>query len=358
MDLSVCLVASEFFGWGKHGGFGRVTRSLGAGLAERGVEVHVVAPKGEGQGDIERVEGMTVHGFPVHHYPFTAPLYRRCDSDVYHSQEPSWGTIIARGTMPERRHAVTCQNPRTREEWERVNRFYPLRRRAYNALFAESLGNAVRGVDGVFCQAKYIRPKVRELYGLEADPVFLPNPVEVPRGRPAKADRPTMCFLGRFDREKRPELFFELAKEFPGVRFVAAGEAHDAARDRRLRERYGGRVNLELPGFLDGDEKSSVLGESWALVNTSVSECLPVSFLEAAAHGCAILSFHDPDGFASNFGYHAPEGGLREGVRWLLEGERWRGLGERGREYVSRVHERERVLDLHLEAYEALLGAR
>jgi len=358
MDLSVCLVASEFFGWGKHGGFGRVTRSLGAGLAERGVEVHVVAPKGEGQGDIERVEGMTVHGFPVHHYPFTAPLYRRCDSDVYHSQEPSWGTIIARGTMPERRHAVTCQNPRTREEWERVNRFYPLRRRAYNALFAESLGNAVRGVDGVFCQAKYIRPKVRELYGLEADPVFLPNPVEVPRGRPAKADRPTMCFLGRFDREKRPELFFELAKEFPGVRFVAAGEAHDAARDRRLRERYGGRVNLELPGFLDGDEKSSVLGESWALVNTSVSECLPVSFLEAAAHGCAILSFHDPDGFTSNFGYHAPEGGLGEGVRWLLEGDRWRALGERGHEYVSRVHERERVLDLHLEVYEALLGAR
>ena len=49
---------------------------------------------------------------------------------------------------------------------------------------------------------------------------------------------------------------------------------------------------------------------------------------------------------------------LDSGLRWLLEGDRWRERGERGRAYVSEVHEKERVIDLHLEAYEALLAAR
>jgi len=39
MDLSVCLVATEIFEWGRHGGFGRCTRTIGSELAERGVRV-------------------------------------------------------------------------------------------------------------------------------------------------------------------------------------------------------------------------------------------------------------------------------------------------------------------------------
>jgi glycosyltransferase involved in cell wall biosynthesis len=89
-----------------------------------------------------------------------------------------------------------------------------------------------------------------------------------------------------------------------------------------------------------------------------VSECLPVSFLEAAAHGCAILSFHDPDGFSSRFGFHASEGLLEAGLAWLLGEERWRELGERGRSYVSEVHGREKVIDMHIETYQALMEAR
>ncbi|UCD45896.1 MAG: hypothetical protein JSV27_05280, partial [Candidatus Bathyarchaeota archaeon] len=98
------------------------------------------------------------------------------------------------------------------------------------------------------------------------------------------------------------------------------------------------------------------LDSSWIVVNTSVSECLPVSFLEAGAHGCAILSFHDPDGFASNFGYHVTDGDLDEGLLSLLQDDAWRERGRRGFAYVSDVHELNRVVDLHLAAYGALLS--
>jgi glycosyltransferase involved in cell wall biosynthesis len=355
MDLSVCLIATELFAWGRYGGFGRCTRTIGRALSERGVDVSVVVPRGNGQKPIEELDGMTVYGFPLYRYPFTGPIYGRIDADVYHSEEPSWGSTLAMGTMPGRKHMVTCQNPKTVEDWDAVNRFYPVRRRLFNSILGGALRDAVRRMDAVYCQSKHAIPKAKGVYGLRADPSFLPNPVEVPPSRPEKADEPTVCLLGRFDGEKRPELFFELARRFPEVRFIAMGRAHDEDRDGWLRRLYGGIPNLEMPGFVEGREKSRLLEESWILVNSSVSEGLPVSFLEAAAHGCAILSFHDPDGFASNFGFHVREGGLDRGLIYLLEENRWRDRGEKGREYVSDVHEVGRVTDLHVEAYEALL---
>jgi hypothetical protein len=75
----------ELFGWGRYGGFGASTKLIGEGLAERGAEVSVVVPKGEGQRPNEDVEGITVHSFPLRSYPFTSGIYRLCDSDVYHS---------------------------------------------------------------------------------------------------------------------------------------------------------------------------------------------------------------------------------------------------------------------------------
>ena len=94
------------------------------------------------------------------------------------------------------------------------------------------------------------------------------------------------------------------------------------------------------------------------LTNTSHVECLPVAFLEAAAHRCAVLSPHDPDGFTTRFGYHVTGSDYVSGLRWLLEDERWRERGEKGYKYVSEVHEESRVVDLHLKHYNRLVEER
>ena len=356
MDLSVCFVATELFAWGRYGGFGRCTRTIGSELARRGVRVSAVVPRGSGQRHVEKLDGMTVLSFPLYRYPFTGSLYRRCDADVYHSEEPSWGSQLALAAMPDRRHMTTSQNPKTREDWRLVNRFYPLRRRVFNALFDGRLKETVRRMDAVYCQARYIIPKVKELYELREAPGFLPNPIEVPRRSMEKAGEPTVCFLGRFDGKKQPEIFFELARRFPKVRFIALGRAYSEVRDRRLRHVYASIPNLEMPGFVTEAYKNRILERSWILVNTSIFECLPVSFLEAAAYRCAILSFNNPDGFASEFGFHVTDGDLDRGLRFLLEGDRWRERGKKGYAYVSEVHELGRVIDQHLAAYEALLS--
>ncbi len=251
-------------------------------------------------------------------------------------------------------HVLTCQNPKTREDWEKVNGFYGLRRRLFNRVFEPSLGRWLKKLDAVFCQANYIRGKAEELYSLDYTPGFLPNPVNVP-DEVAEKEMQRVCFLGRFDGEKRPERFFELCTHFPGVGFVAGGASHDRSRDDYLRLRYGSLLNLTMPGHVMGEEKESILNSSMVLVNTSVSECLPVSFLEAAAHGCGILSPHDPDDFASRFGFRVRES-YEEGLEWLLSDDNWRHRGEIGRRYVSEHHEHGSVIDRHVKIYEELLG--
>lgn len=353
MSLSVCLLALEYFGWGKFGGIGKATRDIAAGLAGRGVDVSVVVPGGVGQRDFEIIDGVSVHSFPLSGYHRIGSIIEKVGADIYHSQDPTPGTYMAMRRMRRSKHVLTCQNPKTRDEWGKVNRFYGLRRRLFNRVFEPSLRRWLGELDAVFCQAHFIREKAGELYALDYTPGFMPNPVKMPDKTVKKVEQ--VCFLGRFDGEKNPERFFELSNHFPGVGFVACGASHDPARDDSLRRRYGGLSNLSLPGHVTGEEKESILNGSQVLVNTSVSECLPVSFLEAAAHGCAILSAHDPDGFASRFGFQVRDS-YEVGLEWLLIGDNWRRRGDAGRKYVSEHHELGAVIDRHLEVYEELLG--
>jgi glycosyltransferase involved in cell wall biosynthesis len=116
-----------------------------------------------------------------------------------------------------------------------------------------------------------------------------------------------------------------------------------------------------MPGHVDQFESGqveSVLSSSWILVNTSVREGLPNAFLEAAAHGCAILSSEDPDGFASRFGIRVEDDDFAAGLDQLLTADRWRERGGQGREYVRKTFELELAIGRHLNLYRELTGTR
>ncbi len=360
--MKICFVVNEFFGWGKYGGFGSATRMIATGLAAKGVEVDVVTPMRHGQAPIERADGLTIRGFRSWSVRDQIDAYRASNADIYHSQDPSIGTLLCQRTMPERLHAVTCQDPRTWRDWMIELSCY-LDERRYKSLLTwpyednPLVWHAVRKADAVFGEAKHIVPKGQKKYGLKVAPQFLPNPVPLPEGAVVKADRPTVCFVGRFDKRKRPELFFELARRCPDIDFIAVGAANSARMDRLLRQRYGGVANLELTGFLDrfsSPRFAEILSRSWVLVNTAAREGLPVTFLEAASYCCAIVSQVNPDDFASRFGYHAAHGDFETGLRTLLEGDRWRRCGLDAHDYVVATHALDVVIDMHLEAYRAL----
>ncbi len=360
--MRVCLISVEIFAWGKYGGFGRATRIIGRELAKRGVQVIAVTPRRTGQGAVEILDGIRVLSFKPRDLLTASALFRQADADIYHSEEPSLGTYLAMRAMPDRKHIVTFRDPRDAQDWRTEFRLPSLNPAQViaNWLYEDNplVRWAVRRAHARFAAAHMIIPKAQAKYGLETNPEFLPTPVEIPQ-RIEKAPTPTVCFVSRWDKRKRPELFFELARSFPEVRFLAAGQSRNAEYDQYLRRAYGDLPNLELLGFIDqfrSNELSQLLGKSWILVNTAAREGLPNAFIEACAHGCAILSAVDPDGFASRFGYQARDDDFAAGLRYLLENDRWRSLAERGYQYVCETFSLDQAINRHLEVYEQLTG--
>ena len=361
--MKICLSCVEFFAWGKYGGFGRATRLIGRELVKRGVEVYAVVPRQPSQKPVEELDGMTVLSFPKYRPWHTRHLYKEVDADIYHASEPSLSTYIAMQAMPDRKHIVTFQDARNLRDWKiefdrpALSKLQVLSNYIYEHNFLVSL--AIRRAQGVFAQAESQIPKIKSMYRLRTV-MPLHNPVGLP-ATIQKAPNPTVGWLNRWDRVKRPELFLELPAKFPHVRFIAAGGSKDKGWDRYLRNKYADVPNLEMIGFVDQfrnpELHSRILQDSWIMVNTSTKEALPNNvFLESAAHKCAILGGLDyRDGFTANFGYCALDQDFVTGLRWLLENDRWKERGEKGFVHVKEQYNTDLVISQHLHVYESAL---
>jgi glycosyltransferase involved in cell wall biosynthesis len=156
-------------------------------------------------------------------------------------------------------------------------------------------------------QGYFLNPKACDLYGLPPDtPIrYLPNPVEFP-SNPNAEDLPkknNIIFLGRIESVKRGWLFCEIAKQIPEYDFYVLGQTfREKEKNSRIMTEYSGIGNLHFAGHVDGLEKKKFLTEAKILVNTSIHEALPVSFLEALAHGTLLVSNRNPENLTSQFG--------------------------------------------------------
>jgi glycosyltransferase involved in cell wall biosynthesis len=370
--LKVCLISNQIAAWGKIGGFGTATRALGRGLAAGGVEVAAAVPrrKSQGQSALEQLDGMTVHGISALSTMVSGRVFRDIGADIYHSQEPTIASWHAMRAVPEAVHIVTCRDPRSfRAHLVELKHTNYKRRLIAPATWLYEMSpmvkSVVRRADRVLMPApSHLVPRIKELYGQNVDPVFVPSPVDLPNHEPVKNPEPLALFVGRWDHRKRIEWFFELARRLPEVRFVAVGRAHDDAYDRKLREEYGGLGNIEMPGFLPkfGETTLDDLYErAWVLVNTSVREGLPYTFLEAGAWNCAIASTVDAEGFASRFGYSSENGtldDLKTGLHDLIETGDWRTKGQAAGAYIRSTWSEDESLRRHRAEYEDALRRR
>ncbi|MEN8129398.1 MAG: glycosyltransferase family 4 protein [Pseudomonadota bacterium] len=361
--MKVCFICVEIFAWSKYGGFGRATRMIGRELVRRGIEVSAVVPRRRGQREVEQLDGIQVLSFAPE-WPFTMTrLVRQCDADIYHSENPSLGTYLAQRALPARKHVVTFRDPKEFRDWM-IELRKPSASRLQvllNWLYEDSLlvHSSMRKMDGVYATAPSINPKLKRKFGFDRDLELLATPVSL-NGEVVKASCPTVCFIGRWDRRKRPEFFFELAREFPNVEFLAVGRSNSKAWEDKLRNRYGNISNLKLLGFLDqfrSAELQEILGRSWILVSTAAREGLPTVFLEALANKCAILSHVNPDQIAERFGYHAHADDFKKGLETLLKQGTWRQKGQGGYEYIRDTYELDSVIDKHIAVYQSLVNS-
>ena len=366
--MKVLLVADEFFSWGVYGGFGAFTRKLGKELVKRGIEteaiVHQISNSQKPVGEIEIIDGVSVKTLPRKKPTklLKKQLYKT-DADIIHSQCGMYDTYLTFKRNESTKKIVTVQDLRTKKENKSLRHLektsgYPWYKKLWAMYVRSCYSKAMKTSDVVACQAKLLVPKVKEIYGVETD-MILPNFIDVPNGSFNKSDTPTVVWLGRLDPIKCPERCFELARRSCDVEFYIFGASHDAyggeKRDRYFMNKYRDVKNLHFLGFQSGKTKETVLRKSWILVNTSEYECLPVSFLEALAYKCTILSTQNPDNYTVRFGAWANPSSLKTKLDFLLEQERWRNLGEKGYSYVKQNHLTEKGVETHLNLYRRLL---
>ena len=106
--------------------------------------------------------------------------------------------------------------------------------------------------------------------------------------------------MGRLVAVKRPWIYFELAKLLPKYTFYVCGQGEEV---RDIIEKYKDIKNLKFMGHVSGEEKDRLLREAKVLVNTSIHEAIPVSFLEAISYGLSIVSCQNPDDITKKYGY-------------------------------------------------------
>ncbi len=220
---------------------------------------------------------------------------------------------------------VWIQDPRTINDWKRIGTLdlekkflnidegvTVLKKRisAYQDLvrLAEKQGRNISFVT----QSPGLVTKAKELYCIDHvdDVTFVPNPIEMSGSEPGfeqKTDVPQILFLGRMDPIKRPWIFFELARSLPQYNFVVAGVTHCAGLIDPIIEKYKDLKNLKFCGLVSGQKKDNVLRESWIMVNTSIHEGLPVSWLEALSYKLPIVSTVNTERFASTYGEYVGE---------------------------------------------------
>ena len=156
---------------------------------------------------------------------------------------------------------------------------------------------------------------------------------------------PMVLFLGRCDPYKRPWLLVPLARKFPHVNFVVAGQSHFAGRGSYRLPRL---PNLEMVGHIHAKKKRELLKKAWLLINLSVHEGVAISMLEALFCATPIVSLVDPGGLVSSYGLFAgpaPGDGqaalpkLEESISMLLSNRSLRyDLGKQGRAHVMATH--------------------
>ena len=356
--IRVALIVDEFFGGGgtAFGGIGFLARNYIAKYIpcdDIRIDVLIGRHHGLSMASRIRVDNVSLYRLPGRH--FIARWLKRKHYDLYFSPEMTWDMLSYEGKS-RTPLLFWVQDPRPWTDWLEIQTVGLFPETCYwNTRIYESVHRLyAQGRVSFVTQGRYLADKARILYRLPAQtPVeYLPNPIDVETGFDPETSvkRDEVVFVGRIASVKRAWLFCEIARRMPEYEFYLVGQSQiEKDRNEEIMAPYRtGIPNLHFVGHLEGEEKFRRIREAKVLINTSIHEALPVTFLEALACGTLLVSCQDPDGMTSRFGiYTGPVLGdgfdkvdlFVDAVRTLIGDEaRRKELSVAACEYVKTVH--------------------
>jgi len=325
-------------------------------LAERGWRVSMISlDYGQPEGTVAR--GVTVHrthkpdaGLPVVRFvhPRLTSLWRamkRANADVYYQRTADIQTAYV---------AQFCRVHGRRSVYAGASDvdFMPGEEDIKFARDRAMFRWGVRNVDAVIVQNAVQLEALRENFGRQG--FLIPSCYVPPAG--ARADRAGYVLWAATVRpSKRPELLLEIARRLPSVRFVMIGGPDPGRREaeymRSVVEMAAAVPNIEVRGFVPFVEAERAFDGARVVINTSLYEGFPNTFLQAWSRGVPTVGFIDTGSRRGgepvyDVAADADDAAARVG-RLMADDAHWTAASGRALEHFRESHSIDAVLDLY-----------
>lgn len=323
--IKVGLLVEEFYDkdLGGYGGYGILAREYIAKYipnTEIELEVIIGTNKEKKVKTIER-DGIKINYLPKNfssklnidflYFYLAKKFFKTKKFDIYLSIEMSKIAFEVMRIEKDKKLIMWIQDPRPSYDWEEIktvprsNEYdsYLNYYKKWEGKISKLLNKLLKENRLVLIsQGYFLKEKAIDLYNFpkNIEIEYFPNPVEIKDNFSIEEKKESVIFLGRLVAVKRPWIYFELAKLLPKYTFYVCGQGEEV---RDIIEKYKDIKNLKFMGHVSGEEKDRLLREAKVLVNTSIHEAIPVSFLEAISYGLSIVSCQNPDDITKKYGY-------------------------------------------------------
>ena len=246
------------------------------------------------------------------------------------------------------------QDPRPQSDWDELDSMSIIKQNGCrpNSYMPKILNRLYKQKRLIaITQGKCLVDKAIDLYKLpeKLDAQFVPNPVVIPQisDEDIKVKKNNIVFLGRLDSVKRPWIIAEVAKQLPEYNFCFLGQYHEEE-TKKIMQPYYDLKNCFFLGHIEGSEKDKLLRESKILINSSIHEAVPISFLEALSYGMLLVSNRNPDNLTSEFGFYTGQVNgdgydsielFQKGIQLIMENETMRiDKAQQAIQYIKKHH--------------------
>lgn len=217
----------------------------------------------------------------------------------------------------------------------------------------------VKAADQIICQSKTQKNLLKKYTGIKG--VIIKNIFYNDLNKKIDNKKKSIIWVGRIIKDKRPEIFLELAKKIPDYEFIMIGGSIKSEKDfyKYLEVESKKIDNLQFLGFISHNQISKYFMESAIFINTSPAEGFPNTFLEAWGAKTPISSiFFDPDKLIKkhNLGLYATNfNELVENTLKLMKNNDLRTqMGENAQKYVAENHNPDKIIEQYIELFEKL----
>jgi glycosyltransferase involved in cell wall biosynthesis len=219
---------------------------------------------------------------------------------------------------------------------------------------------SIKKADLVVVQNRFQLEKLKSIFKVNGK--LIKNPLELKEDRAnEKADPPLIIWVGSMAEVKQPEMFVKIAEKIPEARFkIIGGNSNNPQFYQKVMETAGGLENLEYVGVVPFQEIDTYFSKASLLVNTSLFEGFPTSFLQAWANHTPVVSLNvDPDKLLSEHGLGICSQNLQQiilDIKRLLEDPELRmEIGANGRKYVEKEHDATLIVQDYMVSIRSLL---